>query len=135
MVFDLMRVEIFRCLMVVILVTKVIIFGEDMSSSLHIDNKKKYILILDKLLTQGLDDTTLTAENQYSIIFTEEQKKFCLSLHYNGVNSYLFVNGVEIYKFKAKRSEKNVPPSCLGNVSKYFLVDNMKKGRVIWICL
>ena len=62
---------------------------------MHIDNKKKYILILGKGQTQGLDDTTLTAEKDYSIKVTEKEKKFCLSLHYNGVNSYTFVNVVE----------------------------------------
>ena len=67
-----------------------------MSSSVHIDNKKKDILILGEGPTQGLDDTTLTAEKKYSINFTEHNKKFCLSLHYKGANSYLFVNGVEI---------------------------------------
>ena len=72
-----------------------IMFGADMSSSVHIDNKKKYILILGKGQTQGLDDTTLTAEKDYSIKVTEKEKKFCLSLHYNGVNSYTFVNVVE----------------------------------------
>ena len=54
--------------------------------------------------TQGLDDTTLTAEKEYTINFTERHKQFCLSLHYNGVNSYLFVNGVAICKFKAKNT-------------------------------
>ena len=54
----------------------------------------------------------------YSINFTVPNKKFCLSLHYNGVNSYLFVNGTEIYKFKAKDSEVFVSPICLGNISK-----------------
>ena len=63
----------------------------------------------------------------YSINFTDTNKKFCLSLHYNGVNSYLFVNGTEIYKFKAKDSELFVGPICLGNISKDWLVDNMKK--------
>ena len=67
-----------------------------MSSSVHIDNKKKDILILGEGPTQGLDDTTLTAEKKYSINFTEHNKKFCLSLHYKGANSYSFVNGVEI---------------------------------------
>ena len=66
-----------------------------MSSSVHVDNKKKYILILDKGPRQGLDDTTLTAEKKYSINFSEKHKKIYLSLHYNGVISYLFVNGVE----------------------------------------
>ena len=54
-------------------------------------------------------------------------KKFCLSLHYNGANSYLFVNGTEIYKFKAKDSEIVATPLCLGNISKDFSVDNRKK--------
>ena len=54
-------------------------------------------------------------------------KKNCLSLHYNGTNSYLFVNGTEIYKFKAKDSEIVASPLCLGNISKDFSVDNMKK--------
>ena len=74
-----------------------------MSSSAHIDNKKKDILVLGKGPTQGLEHT-LTAEKMYSINFTVTRKKFCLSLHYNGGNSYLFVNGTEIYKFKAKDS-------------------------------
>ena len=52
---------------------------------------------------------------------------FVLSLHYNGENSYLFVNGKEIYKFKAKDSEIVVGPICLGNISKDWSVDNMKK--------
>ena len=54
------------------------------------------------------------------------EKKFFLSLHYNGANSYLFVNGTEIYKFKAKDSEIVVGPICLGNISKDWSVNNMK---------
>ena len=68
---------------------------------MHIDNNKKDILIPGKGLADAFDDTTLTAEKEYSINFTEQQKKFCLRLHYIGVNSYRFVNGVEIYKLKA----------------------------------
>ena len=49
-------------------------FGADMSSSVHINNKKKYILILGKGATNGLDDIILTAEKEYSINFTEQQK-------------------------------------------------------------
>ena len=63
----------------------------------------------------------------YSINFTEHNKKFCLSLHYNGANSYLFVNGTEIYKFKAKDSEIVATPLCLGNISKDCSVNNMRK--------
>ena len=73
----------------------VLIFGVDMSSSAHIDNKKKDILVLGKGPTQGLEHT-LTAEKMYSINFTVTKEKFCLSFHYNRANSYLFVNGVEI---------------------------------------
>ena len=63
----------------------------------------------------------------YSINFTVTKKKFCLSLHYNGANSYLFVNGKEIVKFKAKDSEIVASPLCLGNISKDWSADNMKK--------
>ena len=63
----------------------------------------------------------------YSINFTVTNKRFYLRLHYNGVNSYLFVNGTEIYKFKAKDSETFVGPICLGNISKDWSVDNMKR--------
>ena len=104
----------------------VLIFGVDMSSSAHSDNKKKDILVLRKGPTQGLEHT-LTAEKMYPINFTVTKKKFCLSLHYNGANSYLFVNGTEIYKFKAKDSETVASPLCLGNISKDWSADNMKK--------
>ena len=70
---------------------------------------------------------TLTAEKMYSINFTVTKKKFCLSLHYNGTNSYLFVNGRKIVKFKVKDSEIVAIPLCLGNISKDWSVDNMKK--------
>ena len=52
-----------------------------MSSSVHIDNKNKDMLILGKGSTQGLDNTTLTAEAEYSLNFSRSQRKFCLSLH------------------------------------------------------
>ena len=96
-----------------------------MSSSARIDNEKKDILVLGKWPTQGLEHD-LTAEKMYSINFTITKKKFSLSLHYNGAKSYLFVNGTEIYKFKAKDSEISASPSCLGNISKDWSVDNMK---------
>ena len=59
--------------------------------------------------------------------FYSNKKKFCLSLHYNVANSYFLVNGTEIYKFKAKDSEIVPSPLCLGNVSKDWSADNMKK--------
>ena len=97
-----------------------------MSSSVRIYNNKKDVLVLGKGPTQGLENT-LTAEKMYSINFTVTKKKFCLSLHYNGGNSYLFVNGTEIIKFKAKDSEIVASPLCLGNISKDWSTDNMKK--------
>ena len=87
----------------------------------------KNILILGKGPTQGLEHT-LSTEKMYLINFTEHNKKFCLSLHYNRANSYLFVNGTKIDKFKAKDSEIIVTPLCLGNISKDFTGDNIKKS-------
>ena len=97
-----------------------------MSSSAHIDNKKKDILVLRKGPTQRLEHT-LTTEKMYWINFKVTKKKFCLNLYYIGANSYLLVNGTEIYKFKAKDSEIVATPLCLGNISKDWSVDNMKK--------
>ena len=97
---------------------------------MHIEKKEKNILILGEGPTQGLDDTTLTAEAKYSINFSRSNKKFCLKLHFNGRNSFLFVNTTKIYQFKAKDSEiKDYTPS-LGNISKDSAIYNMKKTRL-----
>ena len=61
----------------------VIIFGADISSSAHIGNKNKDILILGEGPTEGLDDTTLTAEARDHINFTQPRERFVLSPHYN----------------------------------------------------
>ena len=66
----------------------------------------------------------------YSINFTEHNKNFCLSVHYNGTNSYLFVNGKEIHKFNAKKSELVATP-----LTKDWSIDNMKKNWIKWVCL
>ena len=76
-----------------------------MNLSVHIDSKAKDILILGDGPIQGLGDTTLTAEAVYSINFTQSNSTFCLSLHYNGSNSFLFVNATKKHQFKAKDSE------------------------------
>ena len=86
-----------------------------------------FVNVLGKDVIQGLDNTTTYTEKMYSITFTKTNTKFCLSLHYNGSNSYLFVNGNEIHKFKTKNSEIIAAPICLGNISGDSLVDNMKK--------
>ena len=62
----------------------------------------------------------------YSVNLTDHRKKYCLWLNYNGANSYLFVNGTEIIKFKTKDSEIVATPLCLGNISKDWSVNNMK---------
>ena len=105
-------------------VGKNVIFWVDKISSVHIDNKGKDILILGKGPTQGLKHM-LAAETQYSINFTRPGIKFCLSLHYNGSNSFLFVNATKIYQFKAKDSEIKKYPLCLGNISGDFSANNM----------
>ena len=66
-----------------------------MSLSLHIVNRNKDILILDEGPRQELADTTLTAEAKYPINFKQPRKRFVLSLHYNGSNSFLFVNATK----------------------------------------
>ena len=78
------------------------------------------MLILGKIPTDGVDGTTLTAGKEYSINFTEQQR----------ADSYVFVNGIEIYKFKAKDCEINAALLCLGNVSKKFSVESMNKSEL-----
>ena len=114
------------------------IFGADLSSSSHANNKKNNILVLGADFVQRINGTKIYGEKLYSINFTENHKKFCLSLHYNEAKRYLFVNGTEIHKFKAKESKIVASPLCLGNISKDFSVDNLKKkkkNRIKWICL
>ena len=105
----------------------VIIFVADISLSFHVDNNGEKNLILGKCSTQGLGEHSLSAEKIYSINFTKINTKFCLSLHYNRSNSYFFVNGTEIHKFKEKDSEIVQNNLCLGNFSKDFWVSDMKK--------
>ena len=95
----------------------VIIFGADMSSSVHIDNKGKHILILGK---------GTTAEIQYPIKFIRPSIKLCLSQYYNGSNGFLFANATKMYQFKAKDSEIKKYPLCLGNISQ--LIHEKKTG-------
>ena len=87
---------------------------------MHIDGRNKNILVFGEAPTQGSDNATITAEAKYPINFIESGKKSVLSLHYNGRNGFLFVSAVKMYQFKAKDSR-------LGNISKYFTINNMKK--------
>ena len=95
----------------------IIILGVNSSNSVHSANKRQNILILRHGLTQKVNNSTTYAEKMYSPNFSEENKTFCLSLHYNGDNSYLFVNGKEVTKFKAKKSEIKANQLTLGSIS------------------
>ena len=119
MVLDLIDMEGFN-----FLALDIITFSVDMISSTKIDNRKKGVLILGKGGTQGLEHP-LSAGKMYLISFTEHNKNFCLSLHYNGASSYLVVSRNQIHKIKAKYSVAT--PLCLGKVSKDWTEDNMKK--------
>ena len=81
----------------------VIIFGVDMTNSKYTDNQTKDVLVLGHGLIQKIEDTTIYAEKMYSPNFTVANKTFCFGLHYSGDESYLFVNGKEVIKFKAKK--------------------------------
>ena len=95
----------------------IIIFAVDSSYSVHATNKAQNILILGHGLTQKTNNTRIYAEKMYSPNFSAENKVFCLSLRYNGDGSYLFVNGKEVTKFKAKDSEIRANQLALGSVS------------------
>ena len=103
--------------------------GADMSSSVHIDNKNKDILILSEGATQGLDDTTLAAEAKYPINFTQPRKRFVLSLHYNGNNSFLFVNTAKINLFKRKYCEIKDYTLWLRSISKDLTTNKSEKKQ------
>ena len=125
----LVLIDIENSVLVMDLVINCIIFGADLSSSsLHANNKKNDILVLGKDFVQGINGTTIYAEKLYSISFAENNKKICLRLHDNGSNSYLFVNGTEVHKFESKDFEIVATPLCLGNISKNFSIDSMKKA-------
>ena len=84
---------------------KNLLFLDGKSSFVHINNNRNDILILCQGPTQGLDNTTLTAEAIYHINFTQPSERFELSLLYNGSNSFLFVHGTITYQFKTKNFE------------------------------
>ena len=74
-----------------------------------------------------LNKSPIKEEAEYSINFSRSRKIFCLSLHYNGGNSFLFVNATKIYQFKAKNSQIKPYPLYLGNFSKDIAFNNVKK--------
>ena len=105
----------------------VIIFGVHENSLTRATNKENNIYVMGDLFVQGINDTTLYAEKVYCQNFTAANKKFVLSLHYNGDNSYLFVKGKEELKFKAKDDQIVKEILCLGNISDDWTNNNAKK--------
>ena len=95
----------------------VLIFGVYESSHTHSTNNANNIYVFGDLFVQGINDTTLYAEKVYKTNFTVPNVKFVLSLHYNGDNSYFFVNGTQELKFKAKASQILKEKLCVGNLS------------------
>ena len=91
----------------------VLIFGVDESSVIHTNNTANNIYVMGDGIVQGINDTTLYAEKIYSQNFTQPSKKFILSLHYNGDDSYLFVNGKQELKFKAKTNQLVKEKLCI----------------------
>ena len=86
----------------------VFIFGADMNSSIHIDNKGKDMLFLVEGPTQGLVDTTLTAETKYPINIIQSNRTFFKNLHYNGSNNFLFDNAQKYINSKQKILKRNI---------------------------
>ena len=104
----------------------VIIFDVDMSSSIHVTNRANNIYVMGKDFIQGINDTEKLFHNN----FTEFAVKFVLSLHYNGDNSYLFANGRQELKFKAKDDQIINEKLCLGNLSSEWTTSESEKTRV-----
>ena len=98
-----------------------------MSFSKHANNKANNIYVMGKDYVTKINDTTIYAEKMFYRNFTEPGKKFILSLHYNGDNSYLFVNGREELKFKTKKDQIINKNLCLGNFSRYWTKDQSAK--------
>ena len=88
-----------------------------MSFSVHATNRAYNIYVMGDGLTQGILNTTLYLEKNYWRNFTDPGKKFVLSLHYNGDDSYLFANGRQELKFKAKTDQLVKEKLCIGNLS------------------
>ena len=108
----------------------VLIFGADMSFSLHATNRANHIYLMGTGLTQGINDTTIYAEKNFYRNFTDFGKKFVLSLHYNGDNSYLFVNGGQELKFKAKTDQLVNEKLCIGNLGDQWTTSESEKTEV-----
>ena len=98
-----------------------------MSSSVHVTNRANNIYVMGKDFIQGINDTTIYAEKLFHNNFTEFGVKFVLSLHYNGDNSYLFADGRQKLKFKAKDNQIINEKLCIGNLSSEWTTSESEK--------
>ena len=105
----------------------VLISGIDMSFSAHATNRANHIYLMGDGLMQGINDTTLYVEKKYFRNFTEPDVIFVPSLHYNGDDSYLFVNGRQELKFKAKTDQLVKEKLCIGNLSDQWTTSESEK--------
>ena len=105
----------------------VLIFGVDMSFSVHATNRANHIYVIGKEFVQGINDTIIYAEKNFYRTFTDPGKKFMLSLHYNGNNSYLVVNGRQELNFKCKTDQLVKEKLCLENLSDQWTTSESKK--------
>ena len=105
----------------------ILIFGADMSFSTRATNRANHIYLMGGGLTQGINDTKLYAEKNYWRNFTDPGKKFVLSLHYNGDDSYLFLDGRQELKFKCKTDQLVKEKLCIGNLSHQWSTSESEK--------
>ena len=105
----------------------VLIFGADMSFSIHATNRANHIYVMGSEFVQGINDTTIYAEKMFYRNFTDPGKKFMLTLHYNGDDSYLFVNGRQELKFKCKTDQLVKEKLCIGNLGDQWTTSESEK--------
>ena len=98
-----------------------------MSFSKHVNNKANNIYVMGKDYVQKINDTTIYTEKTYYRNFTDPGKKFVLSLHYYGNDSYLFVNGRQELKFKTKTDQLVKEKLCIGNLSDQWATSESEK--------
>ena len=112
------------------LARNVLIFCADMNFNSHANNKANNIYVMGKDFIQGINNTTLYAEIEFHNNFKELRVEFILSLHYNGDNSYLFVNGYQELKFNTKNDQILKEKLCLENLSNNWTTKNLAKTRM-----
>ena len=98
-----------------------------MSFSVHATNRANNIYVMGEAFVQGINDTTIYTEKKFHRNFTDPGKKFVLSLHYNGDNSYLFANGRQELKFRAKTDQLVKEKLCIGNLSDQWTASESEK--------